>query len=65
MEHVGRHLEKDKGVADVRLEPGTWNVDEKLEGWFEREGLIERGESGWRIGDGRPKRGHDREVDEE
>lgn len=59
MEHVGRHLEKDKGVAGVKLEPATWNLERDLEAWFEREGLIERvaeGSAEWRIGDGRPRR---------
>ncbi|KAF2750553.1 hypothetical protein M011DRAFT_174050 [Sporormia fimetaria CBS 119925] len=56
MEHVGRHLEKDKEVRGLPVE--NWERDRELENWLVAEGLVVRGESGeWKIGGGRPKRG--------
>jgi hypothetical protein len=51
MEHVGRHLEKDKkGLMDVK----SWNPDTELERYLLEEGLIVREQGQWKIGAGKP-----------
>lgn len=60
VEHVGRHLEKERNsvAADAR----TWRHGAFLEEWLEREGLIEReegGNGGWRLGSGKPLKADD------
>jgi hypothetical protein len=57
MEHVGRHLEKDRNTRADMLDTATWHVDETLERYLVDEGLIVRDGSGWKIGDGKPRRG--------
>jgi hypothetical protein len=57
MEHVGRHLEKDRKSRDDMLDPAGWHLDEKLEQYLVAEGLIVRDENAWKIGDGKPRRG--------
>jgi hypothetical protein len=57
MEHVGRHLEKDRNTRADMLNTATWHVDETLERYLVDEGLIVRDGSGWKIGDGKPRRG--------
>jgi hypothetical protein len=53
MEHVGRHLEKDKkGNLNVK----SWNPDSDLEHYLLDEGLIVRQNGAWKIGDGKPLR---------
>jgi hypothetical protein len=53
MEHVGRHLEKDKkGTVDVK----SWKPDIDLERYLLEEGLIVHEHGQWRIGDGKPLR---------
>lgn len=56
MEHVGRHLEKDRKGANDMLDITTWNVDEELEQYLLTEGLIVREKGEWKIGNGQPKR---------
>ncbi|KAF1837488.1 hypothetical protein BDW02DRAFT_129225 [Decorospora gaudefroyi] len=57
MEHVGRHLEKDRtGCVDM-LDPSTWVVDQRLEKYLVEEGLVARDGDAWRISDGKPRRG--------
>jgi hypothetical protein len=54
MEHVGRHLEKErKGSGSLGHE--RWNKDEGLERWLVGEGLVVSEGGEWRIGDGKPK----------
>ncbi|KAF2278171.1 uncharacterized protein EI97DRAFT_440681 [Westerdykella ornata] len=55
MEHVGRHLEKERVGVEVGV--GEWREDRGLEEWLVREGLIVWGEAGWGMGGGRPLRG--------
>lgn len=69
MEHIGRHLEKDRNAGSRFSNVAGWNVDKDLERWLETEGIIalDRNQS-WKIGDGRPKRllmGGDVESDDE
>ncbi|KAH7076768.1 hypothetical protein BKA63DRAFT_468709 [Paraphoma chrysanthemicola] len=53
MEHVGRHLEKDrKGSIDM-LDVKSWNEDKALEDYLLDEGLIVREHGSWKIGDGK------------
>ncbi|KAF2253024.1 hypothetical protein BU26DRAFT_213249 [Trematosphaeria pertusa] len=54
IEHVGRHLEKDR-KAGLKLQGiPDWNADKTLEQWLIAEGLVEVDRSGvWKIGDGR------------
>lgn len=57
MEHIGRHLEKDRKNGNTIGEAATWNVDQNLERWLREEGIIARTREGeWKIGDGRPLR---------
>ncbi|KAF1940243.1 hypothetical protein EJ02DRAFT_406893 [Clathrospora elynae] len=56
MEHVGRHLEKDRKSHADMLDVATWISDKKLEQYLFHEGLIVRDDSGWRIGDGKPRK---------
>jgi hypothetical protein len=55
MEHVGRHLEKER-KGSGSLGPERWNRDEDLERWLVTEGLVVYEGDGWRIGDGKPRR---------
>ncbi|KAF2035957.1 hypothetical protein EK21DRAFT_106792 [Setomelanomma holmii] len=55
MEHVGRHLEKDrKGSVDM-LDIKSWNEDRGLEQYLLDEGLIVKEHGNWKIGDGKRK----------
>lgn len=56
MEHVGRHLEKDKSIDIDMLDIKSWNEDEGLEKYLLDEGLIVREHGAWKIGDGKPRR---------
>lgn len=55
MEHVGKHLEKERKGDGVSLDPKNWNRDEVLERWLVDQGLIEVESGEWKIGDGKPK----------
>ncbi|KAJ4345417.1 uncharacterized protein N0V89_011547 [Didymosphaeria variabile] len=57
MEHIGRHLEKDRKAGSVIGHVGTWNIDKTHERWLINEGIIALDKVGnWKIGDGRPRR---------
>ncbi|KAF1975152.1 hypothetical protein BU23DRAFT_78977 [Bimuria novae-zelandiae CBS 107.79] len=57
MEHIGRHLEKDRKVGNIIGDVATWNDDKELERWLFAEGIIAHDKAGnWKIGDGRPRR---------
>jgi hypothetical protein len=57
MEHIGRHLEKDRKVGSVIGHVSTWNIDKDLERWLLDEGIISLDKvDNWKIGDGRPRR---------
>lgn len=57
MEHIGRHLEKDRKVGSGIGHVATWNIDKELEQWLLNEGIIVFDKVGnWRFGDGRPRR---------
>ncbi|OAL44170.1 hypothetical protein IQ07DRAFT_254958 [Pyrenochaeta sp. DS3sAY3a] len=65
MEHVGRHLEKDRKTGADMLDPIQWNTDQDLEQYLVEEGLIVTEKGSWRIGDGKPKRQATVESDDE
>lgn len=56
MEHVGRHLEKER--KPEMLNSRSWREDLELENWLVDEGLIAWSaiENAWRIGNGKPRR---------
>ncbi|KAJ4372097.1 hypothetical protein N0V83_003870 [Neocucurbitaria cava] len=56
MEHVGRHLEKDRKTSADMFDYNSWNMNQGLEQYLLYEGLIVREKGGWKIGDGKPKR---------
>ena len=58
MEHVGRHLEKDRKAANSKIwNVNTWNKDTELERWYYNEGIITLDKADtWKIGDNRPRR---------
>lgn len=58
MEHVGRHLEKDRKSGNSKIwNVDSWNKDPELERWYYDEGIITFDQAGhWKIGDGRPRR---------
>jgi hypothetical protein len=57
MEHIGRHLEKDRKAG--LHQPENWNLDNKLEQWMHNEGIIALDKNNqWKIGDGRPRQKH-------
>ena len=65
MEHVGRHLEKDREGSVDMLDIKTWNEDKGLEQYLLDEGLIVMEHGGWKIGDGKPRRSADDDIDDE
>ncbi|KAF1959187.1 hypothetical protein CC80DRAFT_322595 [Byssothecium circinans] len=57
MEHIGRHLEKDRKAGVQLSDAETWIQDKSLEQWLRNEGIIALDKNGqWKIGDGRPQR---------
>ena len=68
MEHVGRHLEKDRKLRSSTSEPKDWISDPELEKYLVEEGLIRRDQDGnWSISDGKPLRrkdGSDEDADD-
>ncbi|KAF2109434.1 hypothetical protein BDV96DRAFT_651869 [Lophiotrema nucula] len=59
MEHVGRHLEKERKTNVVPNNPAEWRHDPALEQYLVEEGLIAHDRNnGWKIGDGKPRRFH-------
>lgn len=65
MEHVGRHLEKDKNTTVNMLDIKSWNKDENLEKYLLNEGLVVHEHGGWKIGDGKPRRPDADDSDDE
>lgn len=66
MEHVGRHLEKDRNTAGVSLDFRDWREDANLEKYLLEEGLIARDRNGsWKIGDGKPRRNNSKEGEDD
>jgi hypothetical protein len=67
MEHIGRHLEKDRGSDLDMLNVKAWSEDKPLERYMLVEGLIARENGRWKIGDGKPRRqaSDDSDVDAE
>ncbi|KAF3050306.1 hypothetical protein E8E11_010217 [Didymella keratinophila] len=55
MEHVGRHMEKDKHGADV-FDVTNWKADTALEQYLMNEDLIVWEHGTWKIGDGKSRR---------
>ncbi|KAF2009851.1 hypothetical protein BU24DRAFT_65786 [Aaosphaeria arxii CBS 175.79] len=53
MDHVGRHLEKDRRPETYDV--SAWKVDPMLESYLLDEGLIKRNHDGWSIGNGLPR----------
>lgn len=57
MEHVGRHLEKDRKTSGLQhTDIEYWIADPDLEQWLYQEGIITLLNGQWTIGDGQPKR---------
>ncbi|KAJ8110404.1 hypothetical protein OPT61_g6745 [Boeremia exigua] len=56
MEHVGRHLEKDRRDGADFLNVTSWNVDTALEKYLIDEDLIVWEHGAWKIGDGKSRR---------
>lgn len=57
MEHVGRHMEKDRKTGGGPIDIKDWQEDAVLKEWLVAEGLIEKDRNGaWKLGDGRPRR---------
>jgi len=69
MEHVGRHLEKDRKLLSFASEPKDWISDPELEKYPVEEGLIRRDQDGnWSISNGKPLRrkdGPDEDADDD
>lgn len=56
MEHVGRHLEKDRKSGYDMLDVASWTVDPTLEQYLVNEDLIVREGGMWKLGDGKARR---------
>lgn len=56
MEHVGRHLEKDKKNGADIFDVHSWKVDTALEQYLMNEDLIVWEHGTWKIGDGKLRR---------
>lgn len=57
LEHIARHLEKDRKLDHHSFLPSPQKRDEELERYLLEEGLIARDDAGnWTIGDGKPRR---------
>jgi hypothetical protein len=55
MEHIGKHLEKDRKEGGKLGDVERWTVDKELEKWLLDEGIVDVGDDGgWRIGNGKP-----------
>ncbi len=65
VEHVGRHLEKDRSSIRDMLDVASWNVDFGLEQYLLEEGLIAKEKGVWKIGNGKPRRNTEMESDDE
>lgn len=56
IEHVGRHLEKDRKCEVDMLDCRTWLPDTSLQQYLIDEGLITNKHGQWNIGDGKSRR---------
>lgn len=56
MEHVGRHMEKDKKNGADIFDIANWKVDHALERYLMNEDLIVWEHGTWKIGDGKSRR---------
>lgn len=66
MEHVGRHLEKERKAGGAPIDIKDWHEDVVLKEWLISERLIEADRNGnWRLGDGKPQRESDEEDGDE
>ncbi|ORY04002.1 hypothetical protein BCR34DRAFT_63074 [Clohesyomyces aquaticus] len=66
MEHVGRHLEKDRKAGGAPIDISDWKEDTILRQWFLEEGLIAPDHNGvLKLGDGKPKRNLARNSEED
>ncbi|KAF2682426.1 hypothetical protein K458DRAFT_444096 [Lentithecium fluviatile CBS 122367] len=64
MEHIGRHLEKDRKDGFKLGNVESWIVDKELEQWLLDEGIIAVDQGGrWKLGDGKPRRTAYAEMD--
>jgi hypothetical protein len=54
MEHIGRHLERDRKEGGRLWDIEGWRVDKELEKWLLDEDIIDMDNGQWRIGNGRP-----------
>ncbi|KAG9204113.1 hypothetical protein G6514_001750 [Epicoccum nigrum] len=64
MEHVGRHLEKDRDINEL-LNTTNWKHDGALEKYLVDQDLITWEIGGWRISDGRGRRSHNGSSDDD
>lgn len=56
MEHVGRHLEKDRKTGGALIDIKDWQEDEIFREWLIEEGLVVKDPNGdLRLGDGKPR----------
>ncbi|KAK4993523.1 hypothetical protein LTR66_002400 [Elasticomyces elasticus] len=53
LEHVGRHMEKNKRAQAEVLDWRGWRVDAEVEEWLRGQGLLVREGGRWRVCDGR------------
>jgi hypothetical protein len=65
MEHVGRHLEKDRKDGVDALDVASWKKDTVLEQYLIDEDLIVWESGVWRIGDGKSRRVGSESSDED
>ena len=65
MEHVGRHLEKDRKNGAHMLDVSNWKVDTALEQYLMDENLITWEHGTWKIGDGKSRRVGSESSDED
>ncbi|KAF2626861.1 hypothetical protein BU25DRAFT_74001 [Macroventuria anomochaeta] len=65
MEHVGRHLEKDRKSGADMLDTASWKVDTALEQYLMNEDLIVWEHGAWKIGDGKSRRVGSESSDED
>lgn len=64
MEHIGKHLERDRKEGFKLCNVESWIVDKELEQYLLEEGIIIMKNGQWTIGDGKPRRDRDEDEDE-
>lgn len=65
MEHISKHLERDRKEGFKLSDAESWIVDKDLEKYLVEEGIIARKNGQWTIGDGKPRRDRDGDEDED